>query len=496
MKMKHAMKKGSMLALVFALLFSPLAMSAFYAANGIETDRSDASVVFHTGTEYEELNSLQIPVKLYRVADVDASGRYTAEEAFKELKFSDVGAKTTAEEWQEKASMAVRIAEENAVLPDEEIVLNHPDNTENKAENLPVGLYLMQAETVESAWYEYEFSPFLLSLPNNYYDPQDPASNDDWIYHVEAELKPEQKDRYGDLEIQKKLNSYNETLGGAFFVFRVEAVKAGENVYSDVVSMNFQEAGQKKLLVSHIPAGAEVTVTELYSGASYTAVSGKERQTVIIAEEMEGSPVSVSFENEYDNRLNSGSGIVNHFKYEDNAWDWEQQTDSAGEEQPPSDHPQDTKDHPQDTKDHPQTSGQEETKEADYEPASKEGEGTKSRLKRASSTHLAANQEGSQAADGGTAVKEAQTAPRENENPQQSEPEQDQKDLDLTKAEDQNVPLADLVTDIFSNENTRLISVISAAALACVMAVTFAIVWLRRRARANEKSRRTLIKRK
>ena len=47
--MKNAMKKGSILALVFALLFSPLAMSALYAANGIETDRTDGSPAWGSG---------------------------------------------------------------------------------------------------------------------------------------------------------------------------------------------------------------------------------------------------------------------------------------------------------------------------------------------------------------------------------------------------------------------------------------------------------------
>lgn len=494
--MKHTIKKGSMLILVFALLFSPFAMSAFYAAGGIETDRTDASVVFHTGTEYEELHELQIPIKMYRVADVNASGIYTAREAFQELNLSDVNANTTAEEWQEKAAEAVRIADEENILPDEEIVLNRPENAENKAENLPVGLYLVRAETVKSSWYEYGFSPFLLSLPNNYYDPQDAATDDDWIYHVEADLKPEQKDRYGDLEIQKNLTSYNETLGSALFVFRIEAVKEGKNVYSDVVSLNFQAAEQKKLLVSHIPAGAEVTVTEIYGGASYSAVSGKEQSAVIIAEEMEGNPVSVSFENEYDHRLISGSGIVNHFKFENNAWDWEQQTDSTGNEQKPSDNRQDTEEKPQ-------GSDRKEKEENKNQTVSDKAEEGTARIKKASSTHWI-TEERNQVAAVNTSVRTEQTAVQEYEesqgsnqgNNQENDQENDQENKDLIKARDKKVPLADMVKDILSNESARLVSVISAVALAGIMAVTFGIVWFHRRARVNAKNRNILIKRK
>ena len=80
--MKNAMKKGSILALVFALLFSPLAMSALYAANGIETDRTDGSVAFDPGTEYPELAGMEILVELYRVADVSPAGRYKEKEGW------------------------------------------------------------------------------------------------------------------------------------------------------------------------------------------------------------------------------------------------------------------------------------------------------------------------------------------------------------------------------------------------------------------------------
>lgn len=488
--MKNAIKKGSMLILVFALLFSPLAMSALYAANGIETDRTDASIVFSVGTEYTELDGLEIPVKLYRVAKVNEVGIYTAEEAFKHLKLSDVSAKTTAEEWQEKAAEAVETVEEKQIPANQEVILNNSENPENKVENLPVGLYLVQTETVESLWYEYSFSPFLLSVPNNYYDPQNAASSDDWIYQVKTELKPEQKDRYGDLVIQKDLLSYNETFGAAFFVFQIEAVKEGKNVYSDVVSLNFNEPGRKELLVSHIPAGAEVTVTEIYSGASYTTVSGKTQSAVIIAKELEGNPVSVSFENEYDKRLNGGNGIVNHFKFENKKWGYEQQTDSTGENwKPPVDQT--------DKEDQTQASDEEKGKESKAEPNA-DGEDL-SHVQKASSTRRDIPVEQNQAAAVSRTVGTAetmQTVLQEETRPLQEEPENNPEAEALINSKDENVPLADIVEDIFSDENSRLRSVIGIAALAGIMTATFSIVWFRKRARVNARSRRIPIKRK
>ncbi len=489
--MKNAMKKGSMLALVFALLFSPLAMSALYAANGIETDRTDASIAFCVGTEYKELDSLEIPVKLYRVAEVNEAGVYTEEEEFKHLKLSNVNAETTAEEWREKAAEAVQTVEEKQILPEKEVILNNPENPENKAENLPVGLYLVQTEEVKSLWYEYSFSPFLLSVPNNYYDPQDSASSDDWIYQVETELKPEQKDLYGELIIQKKLVSYNETLGDAFFVFQIEAVKEGKNVYSDVVSLNFNEPGQKELLVSHIPAGAEVTVTEIYSGASYTTVSGKEQSAVIIAEEMEGNPVSVSFENKYDQRINGGSGIVNHFKFENNKWDYQQEADSNGGAWKPS---VDKKDE----QDQTQASDREEVKESEIE--SNAGEEGGSRVQKASSTHRDMSAVDNQTASGSKTAETVDVVRADLQEaalPLQEEPEENPAaEEDRIEAEDESVPLADMVKDILSDENNRLRTVVGTAALAVVMTAAFSIVWFRKRARINARNRRILIKRK
>ena len=88
-----------------------------------------------------------------------------------------------------------------------------------------------------------------------------------------------------------------------------------------VVSISFDAAGKKQVLVENIPAGAEVTVTEVYSGGSYAPVDGANRfETVIVADEVVEDELrtetvaAVTFENEYDDRLNGGSGVVNHFE--------------------------------------------------------------------------------------------------------------------------------------------------------------------------------------
>ncbi|MBS6195096.1 MAG: hypothetical protein KH828_05900 [Clostridiales bacterium] len=323
-------KKGSALVLVFALTLSTIGVSRVQAAIGIETEKS-CSLSFELDAEFPELKELEIPVKLYKVADVAEDGTYTELAGFEELKLGSISEETTAEEWGEKAETANGVIE---AAPDKE--WNEKEVTikagVGTAADLATGMYLVTAETVESDWYFYDFTPYLISLPNNYYytpaEGQEP--DDTWKYGITVGLKPAQRDRFGDLVIDKTLTSYNATLGGASFVFQVEAVKDGEKVYSDVVSLVFDGTGTKSVQIDDIPAGAVVTVKEIYSGSSYTATSATEQTTTIIADEEAGNPVSVGFTNEYNHKLNGGASVVNHLTYADGELGWEKQDDSTG----------------------------------------------------------------------------------------------------------------------------------------------------------------------
>ena len=164
-------------------------------------------------------------------------------------------------------------------------------------------------------------SPYLTTLP---------VLNEEtntWVYDVTTGMKPQQTQRYGDLEIFKDLTEYNASLKDALFVFQVEGTRNGEQVYSDVVSIKFNQAGKKSVLVKHLPAGTKVTVKEVYAGGSYSNTSGDTQETVIVAEGVTDNPASVSFTNTYNGKLIPGTGIVNHFENKDGEWSWEQQTD-------------------------------------------------------------------------------------------------------------------------------------------------------------------------
>lgn len=307
-----------------AMLMAALCLSAMipqiaaYARGNVEVNRA-CSLNIKIGEEWKDLENAEISVKLYRVADISADGSYKPVNEFSNMDFSGVSSKTSAEDWTKLAETAAsdlkQKMEPDAVL--------HISKGSGRVSGLETGLYLVYAEDTMTAEYSYTFSPYLISLPNNTYYTD---GNDNWIYDdVQVSLKPEQTPRYGSLEIIKTLQSYDTTLGMPLFVFDVEAVKDGRTVYSNVLSLSFDHAGEEHLIVDQLPAGALVTVTEVYSGASYRLITEESKTVTIEADAV----VQTSFINEYDDTLTYGSGVVNHFDYDGSGhWSWQQVTDN------------------------------------------------------------------------------------------------------------------------------------------------------------------------
>ncbi len=368
----------------FVLTLTAAGTGIAYGAAGIEAARTDCGIRFtleagelnagdqanleHMSPDYREYyrelgdileSGGSVEVKLYRIAEVDETCRFSLLgdydcPALEGLEQADD--KTTAMEWAQWADAAAGIltgvsaegvngdggeagsgnaGEEPGgragayPLPEPDgaglIVTGENGKAQGAVSGLSTGMYLVWVEPVETEDYLYRFIPFLVSLPSL-------DSGEVWNYGEDAEkpvivgLKPEREDLYGDLSIEKNLLSYNETLAGASFVFEIKAVKEDRLVYSDVVSMTFDGPGSGSLTVEDIPAGARVTVTEIYSGAGYRESTGTaSRSTVIEA----GDTAAVSFTNEYDGRLNGGgTSIINHFVYEKDedgseSLDWE-----------------------------------------------------------------------------------------------------------------------------------------------------------------------------
>lgn len=181
------------------------------------------------------------------------------------------------------------------------------------------------ATIANSAQYTYTFAPQLISLPDRLTEADEEGvvtGMSDWNYEPEISLKPERESRYGSLEIVKTLLEYESVEGtqeSVTCVFEVTGQLAGELVYSEVESITFTATGQESVILDRIPALAEVTVKEVYSGAGYELTVPGDRRAVISADEV----VSVEFENVYDGRQTNGHGIKNQFVQEESgAWLW------------------------------------------------------------------------------------------------------------------------------------------------------------------------------
>ena len=321
-------------ALALAVTISGLTLPGAYAANAVDTGKTDCSIEFNlsknvygsgeNATDFAELSTLPIQVKLYKVATITETGAYNAVTGFEELNLDSISNETSAADWEEKAVKAKEVIEKNTTSPTATAVLN---GGTGKAEGLATGMYLIVPQEVQSPYYTYSFKENLISLPNNYYYT---SGSDAWVYKLTGTnavgLKPDRQERKGSLEIIKTLESYNETSGGATFVFNVEVKKLDGTVTNNVYKIAFDGKGSSSRVIENLPAGATVTVTEVYSGANYSLTSANYQKTVIIADET----VSVSFTNAHNGGQNGGSGIENHFYNNEGTTDWNNDLNAEG----------------------------------------------------------------------------------------------------------------------------------------------------------------------
>ena len=192
-------------------------------------------------------------------------------------------------------------------------------NGTGTADELKAGMYLVVPEETYNKDYSYlyQFTPYLTALPgNDYYKTGD----DTWLYDTTIGLKVEREMQYGKLTINKKLLGYNALAGEGYFVFQIEGEKDGVK-YSNVASITMTASGDASVTVSGIPVGMQVTVTEVYSGGSYEAAGNTAAETTVIADQA-GGGAGVSFENEYNDKLIPGTGVLNQFTAPEDNGDW------------------------------------------------------------------------------------------------------------------------------------------------------------------------------
>ena len=324
--MNKRLKQGSTFLLAVALTFPLLTLPGAKAASAINTGQK-CSIEFDISGNSSELLSASIPVKLYKVASVDESGNYTGIGTFSKLDLSSVSADNldaAAATWAERAAEAKKLLKD-----DTEPTTTTLTQGRGTATGLDTGLYLVDTPKVITPNYTYTFTPYLVSLPtNNYYSGN--GASDDWIYDLTKEhnsavgLKPEQHVRYGNLVINKELVDHNATFGNnATFLFQIDITTLDNKKETRIEELTFDAAGSHSVTIEKIPAGFHVTVTEVYSGASYELASAKSQETDIIANpeketEVEFKPAEVSFINKHDGRTNGGYGVKNNFKLDEN----------------------------------------------------------------------------------------------------------------------------------------------------------------------------------
>ncbi len=328
MKKEGLNKKGMAAAIAAVMAFSAAALSIgdVYAANPIDlTKTCSLTVEVEAGSQYEtDLDQMTIPVDLYKVADVNESGQYTELANFEGIGLDTISDATTADEWLTMAETAFGKLSDTSV-PDAEIDITAGTGT---VSDLSVGMYLVVPEDTYNTdySYQYQFAPYLTALPgNDYYN----SGDDTWIYDPVVGLKVEREMQYGGLTINKSLLGYNNLTQDGFFVFEIEGEKDGE-IYSNVTSIEMTSAGSGSVYVDGIPVGMEVTVTEIYSGGSYESVGETAATAVIVADqiiEAGGLGAEVSFENDYNDKLIPGTGVLNQFHApteEGGEWQWTQ----------------------------------------------------------------------------------------------------------------------------------------------------------------------------
>ena len=319
--MKKRVKQGSAILLAFAVALSVFVLPGVWAASAIDADRKDCSVEFSVGGEYEELNTNDLSVKLYRVASVDKAGAYAPVSDFSGLDLRALSRenKDSAAKWLERAQAAEDMVTANTAVAADPTI----KNGKATVKNLETGLYLVSVEQLVTPNYVYTFTPYLISLPNNYYSGE--GTSDAWVYNLTGDnaigLKPEQQQRTGDLIINKTLKNQNTTFGDkATFVFQID-ITNGDKKESKVEALTFDKVGDQSVHLTGLPAGAVVKVTEVYSGASYDLKSDNGVETEIKANDeysQADAPVAeVSFVNDVNNSTNGGYGVINHFELND-----------------------------------------------------------------------------------------------------------------------------------------------------------------------------------
>lgn len=348
MKNRKRIKAGYLLALAALIILPCLRLMQAQAASEIDLNHDCSLTVsvevgasVGSNAQYlEDFNQMAIPVSVYKTADLDVTGqKFTGVGAFAGMNFDSVNnhpGSVTADDWQKLSEEAEKILESASVQAAGSATVQKMEGAQTASgviTGLTPGLYLVAPEATYNSDYtvQYEFAPYLTALPSSQYTLEGQGS-DEWMYDTTIGLKPDALPQFGKLNIIKILKNYNETLGRTTFVFHIVGVdQDGVTRYDEVESMTYTAAGSNTVTIDNLPAGLKITVTEIYSGASYTIDGDNKAQTVIWSDAAvsagKAEEASVTFQNRYDGGDRGGYGVTNHFESDGKGgWTWENPT--------------------------------------------------------------------------------------------------------------------------------------------------------------------------
>ena len=173
------------------------------------------------------------------------------------------------------------------------------------------------------------FPPTMVAAPTKWADAEGSMSGviyTDWEYgewHDDAAiyLKSSYEPLYGSLRIDKAVEGY--TGEETTFVYRIADVETDGKIYENFAAITVNGEGAGSTVVTHIPAGLEVQVTEEYTGGRYQLASENSQKATIVSdvavnrsEDDEVTMASVAFTNEPNgNHPGGGHGIENHYSF-------------------------------------------------------------------------------------------------------------------------------------------------------------------------------------
>ena len=100
-------RRGADLAAITVL--SAAGLSSVYGALGVDTEQKCSLTFTLDGTEFAELNEVEIPVDVYQIADITEEAQYTAHTGYEGLGLDQISSTTTAEAWMQMAEDAMKI---------------------------------------------------------------------------------------------------------------------------------------------------------------------------------------------------------------------------------------------------------------------------------------------------------------------------------------------------------------------------------------------------